>query len=148
MDYNMDDEVVEKLNDADVEEIPPTPVAPSAPDPNFTEQENSYQGSANDYTFESDPDEKTSKVLGIVSLVCGILSLLCCCFTGMSFVLAAAAVVCGIISIKKSDAYKGIAVAGIACGCVGIVVFIILIIIGGAMGTIMNYLNINIDDII
>lgn len=157
MDNNMNDEVIEKINEADVEEIPPTPIAPSAPEPNFAEdeRENSYAGDANSYAetttsyeIDENPDEKTAKILGIISLVTGILSILCCCFTGVAFVFGAAAVVCGIISIKKSNTYKGISAAGIACGAFGLLVFVIAVILGGAADAIMKYTNFDIDEFI
>lgn len=145
----MNDEIVEKINEADVEEIPPTPIAPSAPEPNFTESEGAnYAGSANSYAVESEPDEKPAKVLAIVSLICGIVSLLCCCITGLAFVCAAAAIVCGIISIKKSDSYKGMAIAGIVCGGVGLACFFIMVLSAQTLAKIIDYNDINIDDFI
>ncbi len=67
--------------------------------------------------------------LAIVSLITGLLSMpLCCCWTiGLPFPLAIAAVVCGIIAIGKVKSNPqvfsgtGLAIAGIICGGMGLV---------------------------
>ena len=121
-------EEVENVN-AQAEEIPP--VAPEAPNPNFTEGQGAgYAGSANSYATTDNSDE-VGKILGIVSLVTGILSLLCCCIWGLSIVCAIAAIVTGIISLKKSSVAKGLAIAGIACGGVGLVIAICMLAFAG-----------------
>ena len=135
----MNDDIIETLDDSQVEEIPPTPVAPEAPQPNFTEAEaggSSDYASETAYTNSASSDDDTAKVLAIISLVCGILSLICCCIACANAILSVAAIVCGIISIKKSDSYKGMAIAGIACGGVGIVLRIVMVILAGFVGAI------------
>lgn len=91
------------------------------------------------------PQNSQPSPLAIVSLVCGIVSLpfsFCCgCF---SIPLGLTAVVCGIVALAqmKNPAYsgKGMAVAGIACGGVSLLLVVVLIIlqvflnIGGGMG--------------
>ncbi|MBQ9443365.1 MAG: DUF4190 domain-containing protein [Lachnospiraceae bacterium] len=73
--------------------------------------------------------------MGITSLVCGILGLLCSCCCGFfGFIFPIVAIVCGILSINKhedKDA-KGMAIAGIICGGIGILIVIISLIIGFA----------------
>lgn len=125
MEENYNEEI-EKVDETMAEEIPPEPKAPEAPTPNFSSADSStmYEDVAND------PDENTAKVLAIVSLVAGIVSLLCCCITYVAGVAAVAAIVCGIISINKSSSYKGMAIAGIICGGVGIVIFGVIVILG------------------
>ncbi|MBO5055278.1 MAG: DUF4190 domain-containing protein [Lachnospiraceae bacterium] len=68
----------------------------------------------------------------IASMVCGILSIVCCCLSTFSLVLGIAAVVLGIISLNGKYDGKGMAVAGIITGGIGIAIWIIFIIIGGA----------------
>lgn len=134
--YNED---IEKMDDSMTEELPPEPKAPEAPQPNFTEAEGgqtSYSGNVNNAYV--DPDENLSKILAIVSLVTGILSIICCCTSYFSAILAIAAIVCGIISISKSSLYKGMAIAGIICGSVGIVVFVLLILLSLFAGLVGN----------
>lgn len=72
------------------------------------------------------------KVFAIISLVCGILSVLCSCCGRWTLMVAVAAVVLGIISLVKHESGKGMAIAGIACGGVGLIVCIVVIVVGAA----------------
>ncbi len=101
-------------------------------------------------------DEKPA-VLAIIALIAGILSVLCHCvpFAGsaIGFLLSVAAIVLGIIEfnkIKKGESSakgRGMCIAGIVLGGVGIVVGIIWLIIivlgafGGMMGGLFDYYN-------
>lgn len=82
--------------------------------------------------------EDTSKTGGgnigvsIASLVCGILSLLCCCATYFSLLLAIAAIALGIIAIVKKYDGMGMAIAGIAVGGVAIVIDIVFALIAAS----------------
>ena len=71
----------------------------------------------------------------IASLVCGILSLLCCCLDLFSPILAIAAIVLGVITLCFKYDGKGMAIAGIATGGVALVFRIIILIIAFATGT-------------
>ncbi len=66
----------------------------------------------------------------ITSMICGIVSILCCC-TAFGFVAAIIAVVIGIIAVKSKYDGKGMAIAGIITGGIGIFVWIVFMIIGG-----------------
>lgn len=68
--------------------------------------------------------------IAIASLVCGILSILCCCLTCFSVVLSIAAIVLGIITLVNKYDGKGMAIAGIATGGVGILLVAIFLIAG------------------
>lgn len=68
----------------------------------------------------------------IASMVCGILSIVCCCLSTLSLVLGIAAVVLGILSINGKYEGKGMAIAGVVTGGIGIAFWVIFIIIGGA----------------
>lgn len=68
----------------------------------------------------------------IASMVCGILSLLCCCFSLFSLVLGIAAVVLGIVCLSGKYEGKGMAIAGIVTGGIGISVWVIFMLIGGS----------------
>lgn len=144
--YNNED--IERMDESMTEELPPEPKAPEAPQPNFTEAEGGYttgSGSYDNSTFV-DPDENLSKILAIVSLVTGIISLICCCVTYFSGILAIVAIVCGIISISKSSLYKGMAIAGIICGSIGIVIFVLVLLLGvlaGLVGNAFDWIDIN-----
>lgn len=101
-------------------------------------------------------DEKPG-VMAIIALIAGILSVLCHCvpFAGstIGFLLSVAAIVLGIIEFNKikkgesSEKGRGMCIAGIILGGVGIVVGIIWLIIiivgafGGALGGFFDYYN-------
>lgn len=109
-----------------------------------------YGYSQNNDTFNNNPvysqvsqtqyytGEDTSKTGGgnigvsIASLVCGILSILCCCATYFSLILAIAAIVLGILSIVKKYDGMGMAIAGIAVGGVAIVIDIMFFLIAAS----------------
>ena len=78
-----------------------------------------------------EPDKKpkgTGKGPGIASLICGIISLIGCCgawYVGIPCGIAA--IICGIIQCVKNRS-KGMAVAGIICGAIGIVMSIVVLV--------------------
>ena len=74
------------------------------------------------------------KGFAIASLICGILSVVCCCLGCISLVLAIAAVALGIVTIACKYDGKGMAIAGIVLGGLGVVFFIITIIVGTSEG--------------
>jgi len=76
--------------------------------------------------------ENGNKGLSIASMVCGILSLVCCCLWYFSVILAIAAIVMGIISIKNSNEGKGMAIAGLVTGGITIFALLVILILGGA----------------
>lgn len=102
------------------------------------------------------PEEKPA-VIAIIALIAGILSVLCHCVpiagSAIGFLLSVAAVVLGIIEfnkIKKGESStkgRGMCIAGIILGGVGIVFGIILLMIvilgtfGGMLGGIFDYYN-------
>lgn len=67
----------------------------------------------------------------IASMVCGIISLLCCCLSWLSLVLGIAAVVLGIIAINNKYDGKGMAIAGIITGGIGIFIWLIFMLVAG-----------------
>jgi uncharacterized membrane protein HdeD (DUF308 family) len=86
--------------------------------------------------------------MAIIALICGILSVLCHCVpvagSFIGFVLSVAAIVLGIIEIKKigkgesSAKGRGMALAGIILGAVGIVfgiIWVIILAVGAFAGT-------------
>lgn len=80
-----------------------------------------------------------SKGMAIASLVCGILSLTCCCG---SFIPSILAVVFGIISKSRKSENNGMALAGIILGAIGVIFSIIYIIFlaSGGFEDLMNEL--------
>jgi hypothetical protein len=83
------------------------------------------------------PNPTSANALGIVSLVLGILSipLGCCSFFGL--IMPIPAIVCGVLGIRKASQgqanNKGLAIAGLICGIVGLIIsltFITLYLVG------------------
>ncbi len=80
-----------------------------------------------------DTVENNGKAFGIVSLVCGILSfpLSCCSIVGsyVGLIIAVTSFVFGVLSITKKESAKNMAIAGIICSSIAIVIMIILLIV-------------------
>lgn len=85
------------------------------------------------YSIPEEPKNEGGYIgVAIASLVCGILSLLCCPFTccgsfcggfcgGFNVLLAIAAIVLGIITLVKAFDGKGMAITGLVCGGIALV---------------------------
>jgi hypothetical protein len=75
--------------------------------------------------------------LGLVSMILGIVSIpaICCAFLGI--LAGAAAVVLGVLGMRKAAAgqatNRGQALAGVICGSIGLVISVISLIAGFAM---------------
>lgn len=83
-----------------------------------------YSGGSSDYG--SGKGQGTG--LGIASMVCGIVSLVGCCgLWYVSLPCAVVAIVLGIVQIVKNES-RGMAIAGIICGGVGIVLTVLVIV--------------------
>jgi len=65
----------------------------------------------------------------IASMVCGILSILCCCAWYLSIILAGVAIVFGILSLKKNADGRNMAIAGLITGGIGAVLSIIVLVL-------------------
>lgn len=90
----------------------------------FGGTENTYGGQpqTNQYNPNMNASEE-KKGLSIAALICGILSITCCC--GWGLLLGLAGIIMGIIGKKKGG--RGMAIAGIVCGSIGVIVNIIFI---------------------
>lgn len=89
----------------------------------------SYYDSGSFSSSEIYDENQGGKVgFAIGSLVCGCLSILCCCGGCCMFVLSAAAIVLGIMCIMKNLDGRGLAIAGIITGAVGLLLQIIFTI--------------------
>lgn len=76
------------------------------------------------YNFQEKP-----KGFAIASMILGICSYLFCCCSGfISFFPSAAGLVLGIVSLKRNEDGKGMAIAGIVLSAIGILISIIAII--------------------
>lgn len=88
-----------------------------------TESSSSYSGyenTNNNYNNGyAQPQSGAGTVLSIISMILGIVSVVCCCCGGLNGMLGAAAIVCGIIALVKGSGNRGMAIAGIITGALG-----------------------------
>lgn len=118
---------VEPIQTVDAEVVESTPLAEQEISINYNsvDTSNNYQNNSNiPPIYEAVPQAvNVNGMIGIsiASMVCGILSLLCCCISGFVFVLSIAAIVLGIISIKNTYEGKAMAIAGIVTGTISII---------------------------
>jgi hypothetical protein len=102
-------------------------------------ENNNVENVTYDYSVQENPGDgnKGGNALAIVSLVCGILAVVCCCIPFAYWLctpLGIAAIVCGIIGLKKGQT-KGMCLAGILCGGLGCVLFVVNLISSIFMAT-------------
>ena len=99
-----------------------------------TNTENSY---TYDQSAVATPENNVGKVLSIVSICCGVTSTICCWVPLvyiLGFITGPAGVITGIIALNKKG-IKGLAIAGIVTGGLGVVLCIVNLIFGFAIGT-------------
>lgn len=96
----------------------------------YPEVESSYEKKENiRYDEIFDNGKKKTLAFSIVSLVTGILSILCCCFTFIGLPLGIIAIVFSVVSRKKLGYFDGMAVAGLVLGIFGAVIGTVVFII-------------------
>ncbi len=110
---------------------------------NFDNNGNMYTDSSNVDSFGNPiqdmdrfniPQNHGTPVLAIVSMILGILatvsSTVCCCVYGFiaGIPLGIAALITGFINTKKQSGGKGMAIAGIITGAVGVLIGLVLIL--------------------
>lgn len=83
-----------------------------------------YHNQYNQYNTNSGEE---SQGFGIASLICGILAIVTCCCSCPCAPLAIVSIVLGILQISKGTG-KGMAIAGIICSAVGLVLMIICLV--------------------
>lgn len=77
---------------------------------------------------------KKSAGLAIASMVLGIVALvLSCCVPYLPIVLSLLAVILGGVSLAKKMGGKGMAIAGLVCGIIGLVPAVIVVVSGAAI---------------
>lgn len=70
--------------------------------------------------------------LAIASLICGIVSILCCCCC-INLIPAAAAIVCGIITLVQHRDGKGMAITGLVLGAIALLLYVVLFMSRGIL---------------
>ena len=79
------------------------------------------------------PPQQGSQGFAIAGMVLGILSLVCCCSGYIALVLGVVGMVLSIVSLVQKRPGKGMAIAGIVCSAVAIVLIIVLTSIGNSI---------------
>lgn len=100
---------------------------------------NSYQ--SNPYGMNGqEPSKSTFSPSGfsIASLVLGILSIVCCCVWYISGIFGILGLVFSIIVLVKKKSGKGMAIAGLICSAIGIIMAVILLVMVVVVGTSMT----------
>ena len=84
----------------------------------------------NDYLFKMVTQKGKRKTYGwsVASMVCGIISVVCCCTGYAGLVLGLLAIVFAVISRKNLGYFDGMAIAGLVLGIIGLVFGVALII--------------------
>ena len=110
------------LDDSIVDEVPQSPYSPPV---------EGVEGAS----YTPGPSLPVTNGLAIASMICGILSLILFCFCGGLF-LGIPALICGHLSLNQLNAPgnsqqgRGMAIAGLICGYLGIA-FLIIMMLGG-----------------
>lgn len=90
----------------------------------------------NPYYYQQPPVAPVSNTKAIISMICGILGVTCCCG---SFVPAIVAIVLALLDRKdRGGQFSGMAIAGLVCGIIGIlfgVAYLVIYFIFLAAGT-------------
>ena len=91
---------------------------------------NPFDEDNEDYLFKMVTNKGRRKTYGwsVASMVCGIISVICCCTGYAGVVLGALAIVFAVISRKNLGYFDGMAVAGLVLGIIGFVFGIALIV--------------------
>lgn len=94
-------------------------------DQNFNEDQQGWQtvrdtGTVNGGYEHYVPEPEDGPGFAIAGMVCGILSILCCCVWYVGLVLAIVGLVLSIISLKQHKPGRGMAIAGVICSAIGL----------------------------
>lgn len=89
---------------------------------------NGYNDNYNPYQPQNTRGPEESVTISIIAMVLGIISLVFSCCYALSIMLGIAAIVLGIIGLKKEKKGKGFAIAGIVTGAVGLSFAIIMFV--------------------
>ncbi len=69
-----------------------------------------------------------SSGFAIAGMVCGILSIVCCCLGWVSLILAIVGMVFSVLTLVQKKPGKGMAIAGIVCSAIGLVITILVFV--------------------
>lgn len=93
---------------------------------------NNMNNMNNEYSYDANATyevvEQKGNALAIISLITGILSIVCCCVPIASWLTGAAGIVCGVLGMKRCEKI-GMARIGMILGIVGVVLGVIMFVI-------------------
>ena len=74
--------------------------------------------------------EKTpvSQGFGVAALICGIISLLCCCCYGFSLLLGIVAIVTACLDRARAGSFRGLAITGLILGILGTILGVVMLV--------------------
>lgn len=135
--YSSEETLNESLSDAeetvteaasDVEDVADNAFEEMKADAQSSDDQESSYSDAGSYSSSGIYDENQDGKPGfaIASLVCGCLSILCCCGACCMFPLPVVAIALGVFSIAKNLDGRGLSIAGIVTGGVGLFLQLII----------------------
>lgn len=136
MDFNRDNNQNNNQNNGDVENQNFN--SQNVSNQQYTNQQYTNQPYGTAPVYNQVPVANPNNGFAIGALVCGILSVvLCCCVYGiLSLILGILAIVFAVLSKKQNGGkLSGLAIAGLICGCVGLLFSVIYIICYAVLGT-------------
>lgn len=94
----------------------------------FTQTNDGYN-SVNDQGYNNYvPEPEEGPGFAIAGMVCGILSIVCCCQPYIAGVLSIVGLVLSIIALRGQKPGRGMAIAGVVCSVIGLLIVIFMII--------------------
>lgn len=83
--------------------------------------------------YNQQPQQQGTQAFAIAGMVCGIISLVCCCMGWLAAVLAVVSLVLSILSLAQHNPGKGMAICGIICAAISLILIIVLYAIAGSI---------------
>ena len=97
------------------------------PDDGFT-QANTYQNTQQNLAQMHSQSTESASGFAIAGMICGILSIICCCAWYISGILGILGLVFSIMVIVRNLPGKGLAIAGVICAAIGLILAIGLLV--------------------
>ena len=97
------------------------------PDDGFT-QANTYQNTQQNLAQMHSQSTESASGFAIAGMICGILSIICCCAWYISGILGILGLLFSIMVIVRNLPGKGLAIAGVICAAIGLILAIGLLV--------------------
>lgn len=87
-------------------------------------------GDRGGYSFQTIMDIKSrNRGFAIASMILGIFSILCCCFTYIGLIIGVLSIVFAVVSRVRMGYFDGMAIAGLVLGIIGVVFSAAIIVV-------------------